>query len=127
MKRAALACGPGYDSQQRNLFRRNVFGDADAERHTADHLDFFHDDFLDLFEDLEVLHQVIFCRLAALADELAVISDPSALLFENLVFDAEVEDGARTGNALGVHNIEFAFRKGGRPCFSRPSPWCDYR
>ena len=112
MKRAALACGPGYDSQQRNLFRRNVFGDADTERHAADHLDFFHDDLLDLFEYLEVLHQVIFSGFAALADELSVIGDPGTLLLENLVFDAEVEDGARTRNALGVHDIEFALRKG---------------
>ena len=42
-------------------------------------------------EDLRVLEEVVLGGFSALADELAVVGDPGALLLEDLVLDAEVE------------------------------------
>ena len=58
-----------------------------------------------------MLHKIRLCGFASLSDKLAVVGNPRALLFENLLLDAEVDEAARHRNAFVVHNVEFAFRK----------------
>ena len=69
------------------------------------------DGVLDFFGDVGVLHEVGFCRLASLPDKFAVVGNPRALLFEDFLLYAEVDERTSHGNALVIHNVEFAFGK----------------
>ena len=42
-----------------------------------------------------------------MADEGAFVGDPRAFLFENLVFDAEIDERAHLRDALVIHDVEF--------------------
>jgi len=62
----------------------------------------------DLRGELGLVAQRLLGGVAALADEVALVSDPGALLLEDLVLDAEIEDRAELRDALVVHDVELA-------------------
>ena len=60
-----------------------------------------------------MLHKVLLGILAALADLLAVVSEPGAGLLDQVEIRCNVEDIALPGNPFSEHNIEFSFLEGG--------------
>src|SRR5205085_10711605 len=72
--------------------------DADAERCL--------DLLLDLGRDSRVFAEELAGLLLALAELVAVVGGPGAGLADDALLDTHVDEGALTGDALAVHDVE---------------------
>src|SRR5687767_10521556 len=72
------------------------------------------DRLLELRADLRVLLEERLRVLAALADALAVVGEPGARLLDDAGLDAKVDELARLGDALAVHDVELDLLEGRR-------------
>src|ERR1022692_3648795 len=112
----ATACTPrrrGTRSlRARSCARSGLHRTLAGDHGPAGDADLFEDCLGDLFRELGLFPERLLGRVAALADELALVGDPSPLLLENPVLEAEVEEGAGRRDALVVHDVELDLREG---------------
>ena len=85
---------PGF-SFLREMMENTLFGGLSAsDSGAASDGDLVHDCLGEFFSEGWIIFHGLFGRVAALADKLALEGYPCPFLFQNFVFDAEVDDRA---------------------------------